>query len=319
MSNPASILFTEASAATSAWPDAAHDGATWADGVAEVAGMLQRSGMPGLAARAIAGMTAPGASASSLATAARLADGIAGGIAADAAGIAFVASPGDVVIPSAQRHADGAPRFLLAIPADTLLPGELLDAVREELDAGTEVELRALLDALLEPGDVFLDADPGFGFAVLTAATVRHRGAGVVTRAADAAHATYLEGNLARNGLAKAAAVMAPGFAGPATLDQMARHPLVAGARRLVVHVGHARDLHETEMAGGALWSDPRLAAVAVTTSGVDGAATGWLARRGLEVFAVAQDADGTVLVPAASQPGAALLVGIGREIGGGA
>lgn len=289
------------------YPEMTADDIDRGDAVAEIATLLQHNGMPGMAARAIASVGPHDVTPTLTAVAQAIADGVA----ADAAGLSADAPADAVLIPSAQRRASGAPRFLLAVPCAAMGQGDLQTALREELGPGTEIELRAFLDAILSPGDAYLDADPGFGFAPLTAATHEAGDVAVVTRGADADHVRFLSGNFARNGAAASAVALAPDAAGPASVDAMAAHPLATRARRLVVHVGQARDLPVVAVGGPSVWGDPRLAAVAMTGADRDPAARTWLARRGLELFAVAQDAGGTVLVPAEAMPEATLLVGL--------
>lgn len=286
-----------------------------ADAAAEIATLLQRAGMPGLAARTIASVGARTFSPSCAAVASRILDGIT----ADAAGVAIDAPAEAVVIPSSQRRAGGAPRFLLAVPSAALGDADLQAALRAELDIGTEVELRAFLDAMLAPGDAYLDADPGFGFAPLSAATHESGAVSVVTRGADAGHTRFLADNFALNHVAATAVALPPSPVGPANLDAMASHPLAARADRLVVHVGLACDLPTVAVGGQGVWADPRLAAVVMTEVGRDQGARTWMQRRGLELFAVAQDADGTVLVPADVMPEATLLVGLSTAVVAGA
>lgn len=69
---------------------------------------------------------------------------------------------------SAQRRADGAPRFhVRAQPAHR----HWSTIERRELDGGVDAELRIFLDAQLEAGDLLVDSAPGFGFVALSAVT----------------------------------------------------------------------------------------------------------------------------------------------------
>lgn len=74
-----------------------------------------------------------------------------------------------VHVPSLQRTDDGCPRFQLPMAADD----PLLKVVQEaEEGGGVEADLRIFLEAQLQTGDVYLECDPGYGFAPLTAATL---------------------------------------------------------------------------------------------------------------------------------------------------
>lgn len=72
------------------------------------------------------------------------------------------------VVESAQRHADGSPRFCIAASEDSAAWN---DAVDTENTEGVSSDVRIFLDAQLENGDVLIDAAPGFGFVALGAVT----------------------------------------------------------------------------------------------------------------------------------------------------
>jgi hypothetical protein len=75
---------------------------------------------------------------------------------------------GEVLVPSVQVTADGAPRFVLLIPD----PAAVADAIAQEFgEHGVQAELRLFLDEVLRTGDRFVDAAPGVGFAAMTAAS----------------------------------------------------------------------------------------------------------------------------------------------------
>ena len=87
---------------------------------------------------------------------------------ADAALAAAVAAHGVPAVPSVQVREDGAPRFVVAGgDAATLVA----DFDAEHRGSGVDAELRLFLDEALQPGDGYVDAAPGAGWAVLTAAT----------------------------------------------------------------------------------------------------------------------------------------------------
>lgn len=87
---------------------------------------------------------------------------------ADAALASLIAVHGEAVIPSLPLRADGAPRFVVCGPDTAALRAHFAD---EHGERGVDAELRLFLDEALQPGDRFVDASPGAGFAALTAAT----------------------------------------------------------------------------------------------------------------------------------------------------
>jgi hypothetical protein len=87
---------------------------------------------------------------------------------ADAALADVLATHGAIGVPSVQLGEDGAPRFVVC--GDDM--AALVDGFRQEHEgSGVDAELRLFLDEALQPGDRYVDAAPGAGWAVLTAAT----------------------------------------------------------------------------------------------------------------------------------------------------
>lgn len=73
-----------------------------------------------------------------------------------------------VQVPSVQCAEGELPRFRVPVPADD----PHLQAVQEaEREGAIDPEVRTFLEAQLQNGDVYLDCDPGYGFAAMTAAT----------------------------------------------------------------------------------------------------------------------------------------------------
>lgn len=86
----------------------------------------------------------------------------------DAALAAMIGRVGESLVPSVSLRDDGAPRFVLHVPD----PNVAAAAIRQEHGAnGVDAELRLFLDEALRSGDRFVDAEPGMGFAILSAAT----------------------------------------------------------------------------------------------------------------------------------------------------
>ncbi len=277
----------------------------------EIAGRLIHSAMPGTAERTIRLITPDGPDGE---RAAEVSAAIAAGRAADAALPHFERYAQDVLIPSAIRRTDHSPRFFLAIPRDAIGQAELFDAAVAEIDGtGVDAELRNFLDAILQPGDAFIDADPGFGFSMLTAASATTGTVSVMTRSADQDHASFLVHNAEVNRISAQCTVLPPERGMPATLDTMTSHPAIAGATRWIAYLGHAADLQTVLAAGRATLRDPRLGAVAWTTAGDRNSAVAQssLDAMGFEHFAIARDADGPVLVPASRARGFTLMVSI--------
>ena len=80
---------------------------------------------------------------------------------------------GRVLVPSAQKHGDGSPRFTMSLPANYADdPGLELLARLENEAAGYEFATRAFFDRHLAPGDIFLDIGAHFGVYSLAAASL---------------------------------------------------------------------------------------------------------------------------------------------------
>lgn len=219
----------------------------------------------------------------------------------------------EFVIPSIERHPDGTPSFLLPIPAIAAGQAEVMQVVAQEVQGeGVDAELRVFFGAMIEPGDAVIDCDPGFGFGILSAAT-RHPGrVTIVSRAADDEHAGFLRRAFAANGLYDVA-IDAPVAGRPQSLHTMLQHPLLSAASRLMIHAGQADDMDALlpELQQSARL--PRLTAI-VWSVGSDDATrrvTTELAALGTQHFVVASDAEGTLLVPQHSVPGATIIVSL--------
>ncbi len=88
--------------------------------------------------------------------------------ASDAVVAATIGAGAGAIVPSVATRADGAPRFMIsAADADAAVTA----IAREHGEHGVDAELRLFLDEALRDGDRFVDAAPGDGFAVLSAAT----------------------------------------------------------------------------------------------------------------------------------------------------
>lgn len=82
------------------------------------------------------------------------------------------AADGSHLLPSAQKTADGVPRFTIALPAGYESdPGLALLAKLEARHAGFEFATRAFFERHLAPGDIFLDVGAHLGLYGMMAAT----------------------------------------------------------------------------------------------------------------------------------------------------
>jgi hypothetical protein len=235
---------------------------------------------------------------------------------ADTALTAMRLPASEFAVPSMDRHANGTPRFVLPIPVAAAGQAEVLQLVSDEVAGdGVSAALRLFLSAMLEPGDAFVDADPGFGLALLTAAS-RHADVSVVTRAADSDHAAFLARALECNGIVQAG-VQVPTPGGAIPMDALTAHPVARRATRVIVHAGRADDVAMAPSSLDALLRDPRVAAVAWTRSSAQGdaAVRDRAGATGAGHFVLAQDAQGAVLVPAEQLPDAALVVTVPARV----
>lgn len=218
----------------------------------------------------------------------------------------------EFAIPSIDRHENGAPRFVLPIPVAAAGQAEVQQLVRDELAGdGVSAPLRLFLGAMLEPGDVYVDADPGFGMAMLSAAS-RDVDITVVTRTADADHAAFLRRAFACNGITRSA--IEPAINGiPVGMDVLANHPVAQQAARIIVHAGPASAVAAAWPSVERLLRDPRVAAVVWTNDDASAEATvrDRASTAGAGHFVLAQDAQGAVLVPVERLPNAPLVVTI--------
>lgn len=100
---------------------------------------------------------------------------------------------GLVPLPSAQRTATGAPRFVAMLPEDALLDAATEQRFAAELAGdGVDAELRHFLDEALEPDAAFIDFAPAEGLAALSALTAPKASGHVVVRQQDGAYADAL-------------------------------------------------------------------------------------------------------------------------------
>ncbi len=220
---------------------------------------------------------------------------------------------GALMIPSAERRDDGTPRFFLPIDASIAGQPHVLHVIRAELDGdGTDAELRNFLAAFLQPGDLLVDCDPGFGLASLSAATMPEVAPTVIARAADADHATFLEQCAAVNATADMV-IVPPAGDSPSSLASLLQRHQATQAKRLVIHAGSADDLAAMHAELVAALHDHRCAAVAWTLGSdvASSAVAELLESRGGRHFVVATDADGVLLVPEGEVQGSSLIVTI--------
>lgn len=219
----------------------------------------------------------------------------------------------EFVVPSIERQADGTPSFLLPIPAEVAGQAEVMQVVAQEIcGEGVDAELRVFLGVMIEPGDAFVDCDPGFGLASLSAAT-RHPGrVTVISRAADDDHAAFLRRACHANAIYDIV-VEAPAAGRPSSLDAMLQNPKLSRATRLLIHAGQADDIGAMLAELTLAVRNPHLAAI-VWSIGSDEATqqvADALAELGTQHFIVANDAEGAVLVPQHAVTGATLIVSL--------
>lgn len=148
---------------------------------------------------------------------------------ADAALASVIATHGIVAVPSVQVRADGSPRFVVCGDDADVLRAHFED---EHGERGVDAELRLFLDEALRPGDRFLDACPGAGFAALTAAT--RDGVDVVVLVEDDVAGDALRRSAQASGCAEVVTVQLVdnGVPGPG-----------AHEGRTVLHAGRACDV----------------------------------------------------------------------------
>ncbi len=218
-----------------------------------------------------------------------------------------------IMLPSAERTDDGMPRFILPLIADVAGQPEVMQVITTELNGdGVDAELRNFLGAFLEPGDVFVDCDPGFGFASLSAATNAVGDIGVIARAADTDHAEFLQHAFQING-PLSADVEGPHAGGPQSLASLLSQRTVTQASRIVIHAGIADDLEEMRGELTAAMRDSRVAAIAWTLGSDDATRdlAGYFESVGGTHFVVAADDEGVLLVPEGQVIGSSLIVTI--------
>ncbi|MDX2185075.1 MAG: hypothetical protein SFW08_13950 [Gemmatimonadaceae bacterium] len=223
---------------------------------------------------------------------------------------------GEFAVPSIERNADGSPKFIVPIPAEAAGQAEVQAAVVAELTGGgIDAELRSFLSAMLEPGDAFIDCDPGFGFAALTAAT-RHPGAtSMVARSADDGHATFLRRAFVVNRVARGL-VEAPIGQTPQSLDALMTTASAFQPSRVIIHAGQAEDV-------AAMWPEverhlrnPRVAAIVWSPDAQQSMELQQhFERIGVTQFVIAHDANGAILVPAGQLRGASIVIGIPAHV----
>ncbi len=225
--------------------------------------------------------------------------------------------PREFLIPSAERRDDGTPLFMLPLPVDAAGQAEVLQVIESELSGdGVDAELRNFLAVMIEPGDAFVDCDPGFGFASLAAASRYPGQVSVVTRAADEDHAAFIRHALASNTV-RSASVEAPVNGTVQSLAALFRHTTVQRAPRVVIYAGQAEDIDGLLPDIGALVNDRRVGAIAwsVGVDAVTDAVADRLEAMGVSHFVIASDSDGAVLVPQSGLSGARLIISVPAHV----
>jgi hypothetical protein len=105
---------------------------------------------------------------------------------------------GLVPLPSAQRTASGAPRFVAMLPEDALLDSATEQRFTAELAGdGVDAELRHFLDETMSGDSAFVDLDAGEGLAACSALTAPAPAVQVVARVMNAAMAEALHASAA--------------------------------------------------------------------------------------------------------------------------
>jgi hypothetical protein len=218
--------------------------------------------------------------------------------------------PGFVPVPSAQRRADGAPRFVLLVDEARLATPEGASRFVSELNgSGVDAELRHYLDAALDDENGFIDWTPGEGYAVLAASTAPKTPA-VVVACATASHRVGLQRSLA---LAEAEHRVTVRQAETASLDAIAAD---VSAPMLHVRAGTAADVPALMATGrdavhagriaSVLWSVPPATGLSGTAEQV--AAT-VLSVLGFAHFTVVAGPDGAELALFEGAPSGQTLV----------
>lgn len=219
-------------------------------------------------------------------------------------------------VPSAERLPDGSPRFIIPIPAEAAGQAEVMNAIVSEVNgSGVDAELRSFLTAMLEPGDAFIDCDPGFGFAALSAAT-RHVGAtSVIVRSADDGHAAFLRRAFIVNRVARGM-VESPVGQMPQSIDALIAIATALQPSRMIIHAGQAVDVLGMLPQLERHLRDSRIAAIVWAPDAEQSPELQkQFARLGVSPFAIAQDANGAVLVPAGQISGASIVIGIPAHV----
>ena len=220
-------------------------------------------------------------------------------------------------LPSAERRDDGTPLFLLPLPVEAAGQAEVLQVIASELTGdGVDAELRNFLAVMIEPGDAYIDCDPGFGFASLAAAS-RHPGqVSVVTRGADEDHAAFIRHALTSNRV-RSASVEAPVNGTIKSLGDLFRHATVERAARVVIYAGQAEDIDAMLPDISALLNDRRVEAIAwsVGAASASDAVADRLQTLGASHFVIASDSEGAVLVPRSELNGATLIISLPAHV----
>lgn len=223
----------------------------------------------------------------------------------------------EFVIPSIERQPDGTPFFLLPIPTGAAGQAEVMQVVAQEVQGdGVDAELRVFLGTMIEPGDAFIDCDPGFGFSALSAASRYPGEVTLVTRAADDDHTAFIRRALEFNNF-RSAVVEPPINGNVQSLGALFRHASVQRAQRVIVYAGQADDLDALLPDLDMLVKDPRVAAIAwsIGADAITNAMADRIEAMGASHFVIASDSEGAVLVPQSELEGATLIISVPMHV----
>lgn len=162
-------------------------------------------------------------------------------------------SNGHVLLASALHDASGQPRFHVPIPDDLTADIAVVTMMSHESGNGFERPFRDFFDALLKPGDVFVDVGAHFGMFALSAATCPAGGVDVLAFEPAPDNVRVLKGAVVHNKLEDRVEVVAAALS-----DRPGQAPLV-----LNTTMGHS--LYGVAQDNGLL-DNPNAVPVAVTT-----------------------------------------------------